>query len=723
MTTNRPRQLARAAPVRVAAPLVMLVAFAAAAAGAEPATLTAEQILQGAAQGTIAVAEAVAELRALGAPAVAALVAEAPRNANARVARDRALIALGRPKPAVDDLLAWAASAAAPLEQRIAAIELVAGAAAAPPGTDTRLLSLMKPAAPPLLKVALARALWLRATTSAAQLEAAAVLQRALRSKGSAERRAAALALAEVGEFSPAVRELLARIKDEPGPYGRLARSLLHEAALTDRLLHPGAWGGSLGAPLLDEIRRLMKAYHVDPPLPDGAYVQAAARGLVQVVRPGDRFTDYFGPQQWRMFRQELGSSYAGIGAAVGLARQPGADEPVPTILRVLFDEPAPAFKAGLRAYDQIVAVDGKPAAKMSLEELSATLRGRADTAVTLSVLRYGWPQPKEITITRGKLRLPSARGRLLPGGVGYVRLAVFSDQTANDLETLLRSLERQEMRALVLDLRSNPGGRLDVVVKIADKFLKSDKLIATSAGRNREIAPRTEFRTTNPATHPDYPMVCLINGNSASGSELLAGALQDHRRATLVGEQSFGKGSVQRVFPLAAVAGQAALKLTIAEYFLPSGRSIHRKGVDPDIVVHDDSTEQEGDDFEALRLSGALDRYWAAHGERDHEKLEALARFDGNDAARYPGFDAWLAADGGDTTRDRAPAALRAWVRLRTEEALGREWLADLQRDRQLQRAIFELAQRVPQISARSSELYQWFFAAIEKSVEGRMP
>jgi len=243
------------------------------------------------------------------------------------------------------------------------------------------------------------------------------------------------------------------------------------------------------------------------------------------------------------------------------------------------------------------------------------------------------------------------------------------------------------------------------------------------SEGRNKEVAPRNEMRTTDPATRPDYPIMLLVNGNSASASEIVAGALQDHRRAVLIGERTFGKGSVQQIMPLEASGRRAVLKLTVAKYFLPSGRSIHRSGENRGGVVPDIEAPFEpswsNESFEKLRAAGDFHRYSFAQWPRNKDKLMELARFDAEDASLYPGFDEWYDGLRVKTDRDSARRLLRQWLRVLTADERGRDWAADLEEDNQLQRAVSEAGKRIPGLDMKSIPEYRRF-AAQDKAAEG---
>ena len=241
-----------------------------------------------------------------------------------------------------------------------------------------------------------------------------------------------------------------------------------------------------------------------------------------------------------------------------------------------------PALKAGVEAGDLIIKIDDQTVNGMSLQEAVELMRGKPGTDVTLTVAREPMPQPLEITITRDIIKVASVKSRTLEPGYGYIRLTQFQVKTGKDTLKALKQLQKENnpLKGLVLDLRNNPGGVLNGAVEVSDTFL-TEGLIVYTSGR----MPNSELRFNASPEDPSQgvPLVVLINGGSASASEIVAGALQDHQRAVILGTESFGKGSVQTVLPL---TDDSALKLTTARYYTPNGRSIQAEGITPDILV-----------------------------------------------------------------------------------------------------------------------------------------
>jgi carboxyl-terminal processing protease len=254
--------------------------------------------------------------------------------------------------------------------------------------------------------------------------------------------------------------------------------------------------------------------------------------------------------------------------------------------------EGTPAQRAGLQTGDQILKIDSSSTRTMRMDDAIGKMRGKKGTQVTLTVDRPApsgnnqprpWREPKVITLERQMIRIDNVVGKSLEAGLGYVRLKQFSDSTERDLTTALERLEREaggQLRGLILDLRNNPGGLLDQAVRVADLFIESGLIVRTEGKGGRIIE---EEKAHARGTRSGFPLIVLVNGGSASASEIVAGALQDHRRAVVVGTQTFGKGSVQTVIEL---DDGSALKLTIARYFTPRGRSIQERGITPDVTV-----------------------------------------------------------------------------------------------------------------------------------------
>jgi len=301
--------------------------------------------------------------------------------------------------------------------------------------------------------------------------------------------------------------------------------------------------------------------------------IQGALKGMLQSLDPHSQFLD---EEAFKAMKEDTSGQFGGLGITIGIK------DNVLTVIAPM--EGTPAFRAGLLSGDKIMEVDEEPTDGLSLEEAVKKLRGTPGTTVKVKIFRPRTQLMREFELERAVINVPSIKDtQVFDGGIGYVRLLQFGESTARDLLAELDKLEQQGIRAFVLDLRSNPGGLLTAAVDVAQIFLRRGDLIVFTRGRDNRM--ERSYRARSRRTFPDVPMTVLINGYSASASEIVAGALQDNRRAVLVGERSFGKGSVQSVLPQDP-GGRTAIRLTTAKYYTPSERVIHDNGIEPDIVV-----------------------------------------------------------------------------------------------------------------------------------------
>ncbi len=299
--------------------------------------------------------------------------------------------------------------------------------------------------------------------------------------------------------------------------------------------------------------------------------VEGAITGMLQTLDP---HSSYLNPDAYKELQVETKGSFGGIGIEITIR------DGMLTVVSPL--EGTPAYDLGIQAGDRILRVDGEPTKQMTLMEAVKKMRGPKGTKVVLTIMREEFVKPKEFVINRAIIAIKSVRAKMLEPGYGYLRLSQFQSTTLRDLRQALTKMEKEkpEMKGLVLDLRNNPGGLLDQAVKVSDEFL-NEGLIVYTGGRLKSQDMRFEAHG-NTVPHA-YPIVILVNEGSASAAEIVAGALQDQKRAIVVGVKTFGKGSVQTVMPL---RNGAALRLTTAIYYTPNGRSIQAKGIEPDIVV-----------------------------------------------------------------------------------------------------------------------------------------
>ena len=300
--------------------------------------------------------------------------------------------------------------------------------------------------------------------------------------------------------------------------------------------------------------------------------VYGAIHGAVGTLDPHSSFMT---PEEFKELQIETKGKFSGIGIEITMKDQ------VLTVVSPI--EGTPAYQMGIQAGDQIVKINGTPTKGLSLTDAVKLIRGPKGSKVTLTINREGFPHPKDFAITREIIPIRSVKARLLDGGIGYVRVSNFQDQTDADLQGYLKKMRQKlvPFKGLILDLRNDPGGLLEQAVRVSDEFLKGGLIVYTE-GRNRQQTGR--FYATSAADKTTtVPMVVLINEGSASASEIVAGALKDQKRALIVGTKSFGKGSVQTILPL---DDGSALRLTTALYYTPSGITINEKGIVPDVVV-----------------------------------------------------------------------------------------------------------------------------------------
>jgi carboxyl-terminal processing protease len=320
---------------------------------------------------------------------------------------------------------------------------------------------------------------------------------------------------------------------------------------------------------LFTEVLSIVQNQYVDETAPKDL-IYSAIKGTLRGLDPHSSFLD---PESYREMQVETSGSFGGLGIEITLR------DDILTVVSPI--DGTPAYRAGLQAGDRIVKIDGLATKDMQLSDAVKKMRGKPSTKVTISIVREGWTEPKDFEIQREQIRVHSVRTHDLGGGIGYVKLRQFQEQTAHDLDQALDKFAKDGMKAIVLDLRNNPGGLLTSAVEVTEKFIEDGKLVVYTEGRVRNQNMR--FSAHAKKAYSTIPMVVLVNQGSASASEIVAGALQDYGRAIVVGVQTFGKGSVQTIIPLSDGSG---LRLTTAKYFTPKGRSIHGKGISPDIVV-----------------------------------------------------------------------------------------------------------------------------------------
>lgn len=334
--------------------------------------------------------------------------------------------------------------------------------------------------------------------------------------------------------------------------------------------------------------------------------IQEAIKGMMKKLDPHSALLT---PDAYQEMQVDTKGKFEGLGIVIAIRNE------VLTVISPIDD--TPAFKAGIKEGDKIVKIDGETTKDITLMDAVKKLRGPKGTEVTITIMREEFTEPREFAITRGVIKIPSIKSKMLEDGYGYVRISQYQQRTSQDLEKALRELESNGgLKGLVLDLRRNPGGLLEQAAKVADCFLDSGLIVYTEGRTPSSNLKRVAHKKNS---HSNYPMVVLVNKGTASGSEIVAGALQDNGRAVIMGTKTFGKGSVQTIFPLGKGLG---LRLTTAKWYTPDGTSIHDEGITPDIIIEvpkqvrhseeakeeNGEVEKESEEIEDYQLEKALE-------------------------------------------------------------------------------------------------------------------
>lgn len=341
--------------------------------------------------------------------------------------------------------------------------------------------------------------------------------------------------------------------------------------------VRPAETNASPDDPYANIARLAEVLLHVRQHYVDGArtsyadLIRGALRGMMSSL---DEYSEFLTPEEYRAMQEDTEGEFGGVGLVVGLRE--GALVVISPI------DGTPGAKAGLRGGDRLVEINGQSTEEMTLADAVRLMRGPPGTSVRIKVLKAGRTDPIELVLQRAVIEVDSVeQTRVLEGGIGYVRITQFDARTAQMLDRALSRLEREGARALILDVRNNPGGLLESAVDVCSRFLPRGRMVLITQGRDER--QRQTFLTRSAPNVYTWPMSVLINEGSASASEVVAGCLQDHRRAVLIGERSFGKGLVQSLLPM---TDGSALRLTTARYYTPNRRMIHELGIEPDILV-----------------------------------------------------------------------------------------------------------------------------------------
>ncbi len=332
-----------------------------------------------------------------------------------------------------------------------------------------------------------------------------------------------------------------------------------------------------------------------------------AIRGMLTTLDPHSSFMT---PEEYKEMQVETKGQFGGLGIEISIR------DGILTVVSPIED--TPAYKVGIKAGDKIVKIEEKSTKGMSIFEAVKLLRGTKGSKVNIWIMRDGFEEMKEFTITRDIINVKSVKSRLLEDGYGYVRITQFQSKTHKDLEEALKNVGAgdKDFKGLILDLRNNPGGLLNQAVSVSDEFLESGLIVYTEG---RIPGQEMRFEARKRGVQPAYPIIVLVNGGSASASEIVAGALQDHERAVILGTRTFGKGSVQTIIPL---PDGSAMRITTARYYTPSGRSIQAKGIQPDLLVKEGIIEEDESKSVGIKekdLEGHLESE-EVDGESDNE-------------------------------------------------------------------------------------------------------
>ncbi|GAB4148329.1 MAG: hypothetical protein Fur0037_16650 [Planctomycetota bacterium] len=551
-----------------------------------------------------------------------------------------------------------------------------------------------------------------------------------------------ALALAEINTPAGEAWAVLREIRSDPTEQGRQARLYLQREEerrqfeeLLSRLVQKQGATPSTGNEhfaVLEEVMHRVHLQHIKGrDVSDSDLLEFAAKGLLMGLDP---HSTYFTSDEFQKFFFDLNREYGGIGAFVNFDQDNDF-----SIIRPIYS--GPAYNAGLLSGDKILDVDGWDTVGHTSEEIISRMKGKPGTRVSLKIFRQGWSEPQDIVIERQEIRVPSVNHTILPGNVAYIELVNFSSNTSGELDAALSEVLSKKPKGIVLDVRNNTGGYLTQAREVVEKFVPGVRLVVYTEG---PAEPRRTYQTRDVAV-TDLPLAVLVNGFSASASEILSGALQDLGRAAIIGERTYGKGSVQTMMPLASLPGEPFqdqnqdgawedgepyedrngnhkfdigphIKLTVAKYYLPSGRCLHKEfdkdgrivdpnwGVIPDTKI--DLLDRKPEDawknaavFDLLRKN--VFRDYVKKNLPDHKDLFLeLAEGDGGDPTRYPGFEEFYESLHTHLDRDDVRKWIRYEVRdqvsdLRRKVYPGSRALGDPQEDAQLQEAVRQILRK----------------------------
>ncbi len=576
---------------------------------------------------------------------------------------------------------------------------------------EEKLVFVMENALDSQLKIATAKALWQIARNS----KATKILRQFLNTDKEDIKIAAALALAEIGNVEE-VKPILSSLKEEPTWRGRLAQSLLNQersrnyyekqlqkaAEKTDKDTNKDSnknnkknnGNSETLYPTFHEVIQKIKEYHVRGDQIDVKALEDAA--IKTIAEKADPHSAFWNEKEWEEFVKSMEKEeYVGIGVYVD---KDGSNYIISGLIYS-----GPAYRAGIRSQDRILEVDGMKTESATMEELIQKIRGPAGTSLKLKIVHRNSQIEQEITVVRENIKIPHVFSKLLPGKIGYILLTQFGQKGAEDIKSEIAKMQKDDLQALILDLRGNTGGWLQIAVDIVDIFLPEGKLVVYSQGRHPVRAPKNNYYTTAKKTICEIPLVVLIDSGSASASEIVAGALQHYKRATIIGQLSYGKGSVQVPLELSS-RPNTRLKLTIAMYYLPDGRCIHnefssdgkitkRNGIIPDIESFFSQEEnlklEEKNKLQSKKVFTAyLDRFYTTQ----KNIFEKLAENDLSSSELYPEFENWYQSLNTTASKNDVRRWLRESLRSRIIDERGEEYACDYVEDVVIQKAIISL-------------------------------
>ncbi|MBI5748699.1 MAG: caspase family protein [Nitrospinae bacterium] len=359
-------------------------------------------------------------------------------------------------------------------------------------------------------------------------------------------------------------------------------------------------------ATAFDLITEKLKTFSSAADVPYKQLEHAAIKGMLKNLDP---YSSFMTPDIYKEVQAEIEGKFGGLGIEITLKND------IVTIVAPIED--TPADKAGLKAGDKIIKIDGESTRDMTVMDAVKKMRGKEGTKVTLTIIREGFEEPKDFAITRAIIKIKSVKYQMMDETIGYIKIKSFSKSTTDELDIALKSVTKNKITGLILDLRNDPGGLLNQAVEVCGRFLEKGQLIVYT--KSNMWGQNLKFSSSGRSTYLDFPMIVLVNAGSASMSEIVAGAIQDLKRGVILGTQTFGKGSVQTIIPL---SDGSALKLTTAKYYTPNGRVIQGKGIIPDVEVE----EKDGADIPRLIAQSSLNKILASGGTSSEKVKNIVA-------------------------------------------------------------------------------------------------